>query len=189
MTAADLYAPPGHMGRRREEKSFLDPKPGLLADRSTDLAEIDIENQWKQLCASVTFVPSEAEADDSTNQILSEPEGETGARGPVTALYLPGQSDRFRLPAGEWRVVLRAWEPAPPYPERTFEFPIEGLTRRRGYEAILSSDLETSILKETHPIVVETRERSARTNPLNNLGKPPPTPEDLTIRLGRIGTP
>lgn len=198
MTRADLYSPPGQMGRRKDPVPFLRSTPGLLPDRSVQLADIEIRNSWKYLCAEVTFIPLHPDTGASTTESSNEADARESSSGEKEAigggdqrtsiLYLPGQGDHFRLAPGEWRVVLRVWEPEPPYPERTVEYPVQELDPRGTYVATLSPRQERDFRAETHPIVVNTHEDNLRQDPLSRLGRPEPTP-GIPLKIGRLGTP
>lgn len=191
MSLQDLYAPPGHMGRRKDPIPLFSPQPGLLADRAEPLAEVEIVNVWEALCVEVTLIPEDVAAIGGGGEAGADARKEdprwVPGRAPTTLLLPPGVGDSFRLPPGEWRARLRVWEPEPPYPERVIEYPAQPLVSRGRYRADLTEEQEATFRAETHPIVVETRERRMREDPLSRLGKPEPTPIDL-LRIGTFGS-
>ncbi len=175
MRPEDLYAPPGHLGRVKAPEPLLRQLPGLMPDRDATEAEVRIENQWKRLCVALTFARTAAPSSGSGNTTSAS----------LTLLYAPGWRDEFRLPPGKWSVTQRVWEPEPPYPEKIIEWPTTEIDARGRYVAKLVPQQEDELYRETHPVVVNDRERRERDDPLSRLGRPEETPENPMIEIGR----
>ncbi len=148
-----------------------------MADRGAQDVEVGLENRWAELRAEVTLTLMTSPGDPATTDTPRWMPAADSPLSPVTLLLDPGQSARFRLPAGWWQVRRRAWIAVEPYPERRTEWPPLELQARRRYKAQLDSDEERSLREALLSEALDEQEQRARRDPLMDLGRPAPTPD------------
>ncbi len=172
-----LYLSPREMERRRPPEPFFKEEPGLLPEREMETAEIQIENRWLNLCVELRLIPAREEPPPGAAPAPAP----SPPREPVVLLYPPGQSARFRLPAGRWRVERLAWLPAAPYPGERNEYPAQEFLARTLYTATLEEEEERSLVEDFEALARDWAEKRARANPLSLLGLPR-EPQDDSAR-------
>lgn len=170
---ADLYVPPGQMGRSASREPFWKAEPGRYPDVPRGWTEVALVNEWKNLCIELILErkdPAEAEAPLA---------GEVPpAFSTLKVFYRPGQSDLLRIPSGVWQVSLRSWEPLEPFPERVEERPAQELTEQRRFTATLARDSEREHYNVLHARGVDWREARMQSNPvLLHRKTTPPAPK------------
>lgn len=166
---ADLYVPPGQMGRSASREPFWKAEPGRYPDVPRGWTEVALVNEWKNLCIELTLERQNQTDRDETPTAEVSPAFNT-----LKVFYRPGQSDLLRIPSGVWQVSLRSWEPLEPFPERVEERPAQDLTEQRRFTATLDRDSEREHYNVLHARGVAWREARMQGNPVLSHRKATP---------------